>query len=93
MGSGGQGAFAGTSPLFPRAACAFPAYYRHPVSMGHWGFIREGAGRGGGWRTRKRDGIKETNQLDVKAPRKASNQTLHSPAPAASGLTFSCLGL
>lgn len=92
MGSGGQGAFAGMSPSFPRAACAFPAYYRHRVSMGHRGFIREGAGRGGG-QPRKRDGIKETNQLDVKAPRKASNQPLHSPAPAASGLTFSCLGL
>lgn len=79
------------SPLVPQAKYRFPACCRHPVFTGQWGFIRGGAG----WErvgSRKGDGNQE-EQLEVKAPRKASNQLLHSPAPAASGLTFSCLGL
>ena len=84
-----RGPLVGVSPLFPQAGYEFPASCRHPVFTGHRGFIREGAGREGeegdrgrrpsSWRLRPRG----RHLISLSIPRPA----------AASGLTFSCLGL
>lgn len=73
-----------------RAGCAFPAYCRHPVSRGHSGFIREGAGGAGEEGGREK---RPSSWLGKPQGKRLIRLCMHCPAWAACGLTFSCLGL